>query len=207
MSELEIAQEKFYRATGFLAPGKDEPAAMCGQMDFNREEVRRMLWSAWRVKDTEIAALESERAKIRGLEIDRDKWKWEYANLVEFANDYEKRAEQAEARVGRLAEKLSIIAQGLAAYEHASSGDDRRWSYQTAMEGIAENPDALVWLSQVKEQARREAFLEAVKIAMEAGISGGSEEWSRGVATAKACLAGLFSARATPSEGSGKGGA
>lgn len=105
MSELEIAQEKFYRATGFLAPGKDEPAAMCGQMDFNREEVRRMLWSAWRVKDTEIAAL---LARVIALQIDVDH---EHAHGMNYALVKEQARREAflEAKkiaIGQTCEKI-----------------------------------------------------------------------------------------------------
>lgn len=47
IEQFELEAALFYKDTGFLAPGKDEPAAMVGKTDYDREEVRRLLKRAW----------------------------------------------------------------------------------------------------------------------------------------------------------------
>jgi hypothetical protein len=44
---FEQEAELFYKDTGFLAPGKSESPAACGQTDFERYEVRQLLKRAW----------------------------------------------------------------------------------------------------------------------------------------------------------------
>lgn len=47
LESFEAEAELFYKDTGYLAPGKSEPAAGIGQLDFDREEVRRLMKKAW----------------------------------------------------------------------------------------------------------------------------------------------------------------
>lgn len=47
LEAFEAEAELFYKDTGFLAPGKSEPAASFGRNDFEREEVRRLMKKAW----------------------------------------------------------------------------------------------------------------------------------------------------------------
>jgi hypothetical protein len=68
---FEQEAELFYRDTGFLAPGKSESPAACGQTDFERYEVRQLLKRAWdagrrRPEPPRREAEEECRARIPG---------------------------------------------------------------------------------------------------------------------------------------------
>jgi len=47
VSDIENDCDAFLATTGFMPPGKDEPAAEMGQLNFKRHEVRALLWNLW----------------------------------------------------------------------------------------------------------------------------------------------------------------
>jgi hypothetical protein len=49
LDEWEEMAEQFYRETGYLAPGKDWPAAMVGDPRGD-DDVRREKWIEWRTQ-------------------------------------------------------------------------------------------------------------------------------------------------------------
>jgi len=47
VSDIENDCDAFLATTGFMPPGKDEPAAEMGQLNFKRHEDRALLWNLW----------------------------------------------------------------------------------------------------------------------------------------------------------------
>lgn len=65
LEEFEARAEAFYKASGMLAPGKDEAAAAVGQTEYERHEVRRLLFKLWAKMEDENQAL---RLRVETLE-------------------------------------------------------------------------------------------------------------------------------------------
>lgn len=57
IEDFEQQAERFYSDVGFMAPGKSEPAAGIGQLDFDRHEVRRILKDLWDKKEQQLRAM------------------------------------------------------------------------------------------------------------------------------------------------------
>ena len=58
MNEYDLFEEKaerFYRAVGMLAPGKSESPAAVGQTEYDRHEVRRLLFDLWSKMERELS--------------------------------------------------------------------------------------------------------------------------------------------------------
>lgn len=85
---FEAEAELFLRDTGFLAPGKSEAAAACGQTEFERDEVRRLMKNAWNAgrKRGQIEALASISAPAPSGEAAGEPCSWHKRH----GHDYEK---------------------------------------------------------------------------------------------------------------------